>query len=419
MSDSSSIPPEIREALYNEPGFPPPDGITPNFDNPSNDNTLGLCAVIICLVLATLAVVLRGISRLFYTKRLELEDYLGIIAYGFYIGCVWTVLEIARTIGLFVHQWDIRALDLVHFSYVAHVLQVVYCFTMLFAKTAILLEWNRIFAPRGIRNSFFWVSHAIMLVNALLYASAIIALNLACRPLEKLWHFWLPGICNDRRALDICTSSFNLIFDLCILFLPQRSIWHLQMSNKRKIGVSLIFSVGILALCGAAGRVYETANTDYKGERTYGAASIALFGIMETTCVILIFCVPAIPKIFTESSYWSQFSTYLLSWKRLTRSSRKDSLEGSSRWNGATSKPAPSKTYERIDEQKHISLANLEHHVTPLPTSQHYTSQNNYRHNENGILRVTEFSSTETSSGNPQATQLYGQHPWMDEGSNI
>lgn len=85
-----------------------------------------------------------------------------------------------------------------------------------------------------------------MLVNVLLYLSGIVATSLACIPLAKLWHTWLPGKCIDRKALDICTATFNLILDIVILILPQRVIWKLQMTTSRKVGISLVFSIGLL-----------------------------------------------------------------------------------------------------------------------------------------------------------------------------
>lgn len=85
-----------------------------------------------------------------------------------------------------------------------------------------------------------------MLANVLLYVSGIISTSLACIPLEKLWHTWLPGKCIDRKTLDTCTATFNLLMDIVILILPQRVIWNLQLTKVRKIGISVVFSIGLL-----------------------------------------------------------------------------------------------------------------------------------------------------------------------------
>lgn len=117
---------------------------------------------------------------------------------------------------------------------------------MLFIKPAILLEWTRIFVPLGQRNTFYWACRIAMAFNFMLYVSTIAATALACIPLQKLWSPWLEGTCIDRKALDESTASFNLALDIFILLLPHRVIWKLQMTTARKVGISSVFSVGLL-----------------------------------------------------------------------------------------------------------------------------------------------------------------------------
>jgi hypothetical protein len=118
--------------------------------------------------------------------------------------------------------------------------------TLLFAKSAILLEWVHVFVPTGTRNSFFWMCHGLIVANFIFYASFIIAVQLGCFPREKIWHRWIPGTCLDRKRIDGPCAIFNLLFDLIILALPQKVIWNLNMSTRKKVGVSVIFSFGLL-----------------------------------------------------------------------------------------------------------------------------------------------------------------------------
>lgn len=117
---------------------------------------------------------------------------------------------------------------------------------LLFAKTAILLEWVHLFVPRGTRNTFYWSARVMMVVNILLYSSALIANFAGCQPLERFWNFWVSGHCADRKARNTVTGSFNVILDVLILVLPQPVIWKLQMTIARKNGIFVVFSVGLL-----------------------------------------------------------------------------------------------------------------------------------------------------------------------------
>lgn len=71
--------------------------------------------------------------------------------------------------------------------------------------------------------------------------------NLSCIPHQKIWDLSiLWGACINFHALYIPAASINLFADVVILALPQKEIWSLKMSNKNKIGASLVFMIGIL-----------------------------------------------------------------------------------------------------------------------------------------------------------------------------
>jgi hypothetical protein len=117
---------------------------------------------------------------------------------------------------------------------------------MWLTKSAILLEWMRIFVPYPTRNYFFWTCHAIIWIHAAMFVAAEVASNLGCTPLEKHWDVWLPGTCIEWQPLHIAVMAFNLIDDVVILLLPQPVIWKLQLTRKQKLGVSAIFSIGLV-----------------------------------------------------------------------------------------------------------------------------------------------------------------------------
>lgn len=139
-----------------------------------------------------------------------------------------------------------RVLRLIFILQAMMILPITYSIVMLLTKTAILLEWTRIFVPKGTRNTFYWTSRILIALNGGMYLAAIIATALGCIPQNKFWYTWIEGRCIDRKALDICTATTNLVTDLFILGLPQKVIWTLNMTRPRKIGVSFVFSAGIL-----------------------------------------------------------------------------------------------------------------------------------------------------------------------------
>lgn len=86
----------------------------------------------------------------------------------------------------------------------------------------------------------------MIFINTCLYISTVIAVNLICTPREKVWSGWIPGTCRNIDAFNLSITVFHLAIDILLLLVPHRVIWTLSMSTRQKIGVSIVFSVGVL-----------------------------------------------------------------------------------------------------------------------------------------------------------------------------
>ena len=114
-------------------------------------------------------------------------------------------------------------------------------------KAAILLEWLRIFVPHNAHNAFFWASWVTIVANTMFYVAGIFAENFSCRPYNSIWDKTVPGSqCIDVKALFLSSAVLDLASDIAVLILPQMIIWSLQMSTQKKLGVSVLFTMGIL-----------------------------------------------------------------------------------------------------------------------------------------------------------------------------
>jgi hypothetical protein len=107
-------------------------------------------------------------------------------------------------------------------------------------------QMKPIFVLDCTHRMFYGFTIALMVLNLVTYGSAIISTFFSCRPLQKLWYFWLDGTCIDRKSRHIVSAVFNVLFDLFLFFLPQSVIWRMKMSGSRRAGLSTVFAVGLL-----------------------------------------------------------------------------------------------------------------------------------------------------------------------------
>ncbi|KAI0005179.1 hypothetical protein F4779DRAFT_55561 [Xylariaceae sp. FL0662B] len=339
-----SLPPEGQREFLDGPALHPPTGIKPNFDNPPNLNALVRGVISVCLALATIAITLRVYSRVFVIRKIHLEDFLGVFGYILFVAFCVFGYRLTWTNGLFVHQWDIRVKNVSETFYVVNIDSLIYAGAMGCLKAAILLEWMHTFSPRGVRGFFWWACQALLWVNVVFYGSALIIGNLTCTPYQRIWDKTIPGTCVDRRNLDTANASLNLVSHFLILILPQRVIWKLQMAKTTKLGISLLFAIGIFASISAAFRLNATIKYLRSDDTTYYVCGMALWCLAEQTLVLLVFCIPALPKVFRRSTLLHKVMDSLRSW--LTMSTKRSNHEDSA--SAAPSFQRP--TYQKIQD---------------------------------------------------------------------
>ena len=74
LSFINALPAAQRQAILDGPAMVPPPGVIPNFDHPPNKDGWGYGIASTAAVLCTLFVILRVYSRVFYHKKLAIED---------------------------------------------------------------------------------------------------------------------------------------------------------------------------------------------------------------------------------------------------------------------------------------------------------------------------------------------------------
>lgn len=76
----------------------------------------------------------------------------------------------------------------------------------------------------------------------------IILLNMQCVPHRAIWEFYVPSKCYSLSGVMLSSASIQVISDVLMFLLPQNIIWGLHLNWQKKIGVSVIFGIGILSV---------------------------------------------------------------------------------------------------------------------------------------------------------------------------
>ncbi|KAJ5960047.1 uncharacterized protein N7479_007197 [Penicillium vulpinum] len=232
----------------NGPALAPPDGVTPNFDNPPNNNALAIGVLSACAAVSTICLFIRAYGRIWLLRKVQIEE------------------------GYFVHQWNIRLKDMILIQYDAagYSLQEA-------------TDPRAIFGGAGI--------------------GIVVSLNMQCIPHSAIWDITILATskCFDLYKLQVASASIQLISDVAILLLPQQPIWSLKMTWRKRMGVSIIFSFGLLACISAVFRLETTITHGKAADAIWTLPPLAFWATAEMTCGFFIVALPCIPKILKET----------------------------------------------------------------------------------------------------------------------
>ncbi|KAI1409741.1 hypothetical protein F5Y13DRAFT_203145 [Hypoxylon sp. FL1857] len=316
LNTLSSLPPEVQEVVFNGPALIQPLNAASNPDNPQSNKARVLAIAVVGQTIVTVAILLRVYAKIFVARRVFLEDILLFIGYPVIVLSLLCCYVSSQKSGFFVHQWNVLISDLPGIFDIVKLEICSYAIAFMALKSAILLEWARVFSPHRTQKSFFWTCHILLWINVLFYSTMVIMENIACPPQQNMDPI-VQGICIKQTVTaDITSTCLNLVSHILILVLPQKVIWQLNMTTQKKIGVSLVFAFGIMAVALGIWRLVVTIQYFTTTDMIFTVYEISLLRVGELTFVVLVFCIPAYPKIFRGrappgqaiASFWSRLS---------------------------------------------------------------------------------------------------------------
>lgn len=163
---------------------------------------------------------------------------------------VATVVIIDRGVvpsGIAKDVWAIPFEDITRFTFWLYVLTITYFLMVPIVKLALLFFFLRIF-PKVWTRRLLWATIAFNITYGIVF---VIVGVFQCRPISYYWTQWddkssASGRCNDLNAIAWSNATISIVIDIWMLALPLYEVYHLQLSWRRKISVSLMFLVGTL-----------------------------------------------------------------------------------------------------------------------------------------------------------------------------
>ncbi|KAF5687816.1 hypothetical protein FDENT_5106 [Fusarium denticulatum] len=282
----------------------PPDPDAPLAGAARSVNRQGLVIIVwTCFTIATLFVSLRLFVRWQQNRRFLADDYW--ITWAWLCALTMAILQTEQMDSLWYMTY-LQAGRVVYdpIELESHRIQItrwqfpiikLFWIILWSVKASFLALFYRLVQPFPvIRRCWYGVS--VFAASALIVC--IICSALTCSPPSNYFH----GSCDSPR--EQWRQSFNVIFsttvdvatDLMIMALPIAVLPSLQLDIKKKIGLGIVFSLGIIIICVAMVRMSKVIvgnQVDLVG--------LAIWGAVETATALVVGSLPALKGLLNRS----------------------------------------------------------------------------------------------------------------------
>lgn len=274
-----------------------------------------LAVTIVMLLLCTVFVFFRMLSRTLVVKRITWDDYFMVLAWGLAVG-VCVAISYGCSYGLGRHERDVPGSWQPGLRRSNYAFSVLYQPALMATKTSILAFYLTFSKANYI---FRWACYAtLFVVNAGGFALTMVTV-FQCRPVEAVFKLITPphAKCTDILTIYLSSIPLNIITDLAILFLPMPILTGMRLPRKQKIILLVTFSFGIFvavvdvvrisylqsasmtrfAELASATRSSDGTREAEETDSSYYLAFSFMWSAIEVTVGIMCACVPGLKPL--------------------------------------------------------------------------------------------------------------------------
>ncbi|KAH6968060.1 hypothetical protein DER45DRAFT_505 [Fusarium avenaceum] len=258
----------------------------PDLDNDHNIRAINF----LILGIAVTAVTLRIVSKVYRFTRWGVDDYLIIVASVF--TAIQCSMMVAMTFeGLGHNIWTLDGSSITKFFTYLLVVEFAYVLSLCLIKVSILWFFYRTFPGVGFQRVVIWTI-AFNVLSAVIICVFAGCQGFPTEPTQQGWKDEHSGFSLDIQALVISHAAINVCLDIWMFILPLTQLYHIGLKTRKKIGVILIFGVGIFLIVVSCLRIPFMIDFNRSLNATADSQGIIIWSNLESGVGILVACLP-------------------------------------------------------------------------------------------------------------------------------
>ncbi|KAF4780690.1 CFEM domain-containing protein [Colletotrichum scovillei] len=209
--------------------------------------------------------------------------------------------QILIGIGLGQDIWMVSPDNITQILLLFFVEELLYSFVVAVTKLSILIFYLRLFA-----ETWFRVVCYIMLGVTTIYGiGQILGIVLVCSPVSYNWTQWdgeHQGKCGNVNVMAFINGGVNIAIDFILFVLPVTQFITVSWTLKKKIGVSLIFLVGLSVTASSGIRLATLAKFGGTQNPTYDYKELSIWSLVEMHMSVICACMPGMTSFIRRVS---------------------------------------------------------------------------------------------------------------------
>ncbi|KAF2802068.1 uncharacterized protein BDZ99DRAFT_469119 [Mytilinidion resinicola] len=248
-------------------------------------------------LLGTASIFLRLYTRGFILKTFGWDDVMAI-----FLLAVNTIQQVILFMflhhGCGIHTWLLSSEQIHQILKWLFVEEVFYYFTHWVIKQAFLLFYLRL-SQRPNFQKMVWITMGLN--TAFLIINWLLAF-LQCTPFDAIFHpeNHPEAHCMNSLVLLIIPSILNIITDVIILVLPIPTVWQLQMSTRRKVGVLAVIGFGAAAVLISGCRIIILYQLHVSSDIAYILGKMVIIASLEIEFAIMAVNLPSVKALWNK-----------------------------------------------------------------------------------------------------------------------
>ncbi|KAE8347752.1 hypothetical protein BDV24DRAFT_146547 [Aspergillus arachidicola] len=230
------------------------------------------------------------------------DDYTIIVAYSLAVA-IFAVNMTMIHYGFGQNMWDITPLD-----------NITIVLKISLAKISVCLFLLRIFQSKLFRYG----AYTIIALNAAIGITWVFTDSFRCIPVHLSWDQWAtgePGKCVNFIAVTFVNAYVNIGVDTVMVLMPVYEVFKLNLSARKKAGVSVMFAMGLVLTGVAIARVIVFWFNRWNTNPTVQLQPIVHWSVIEVHIAVMCACLPTFramlvhifPKMLGNSSDQSYY----------------------------------------------------------------------------------------------------------------